>query len=368
MNFLPWIVLAVGLQAQTATQTRQPPAPPALPQPAYAVTVIETAPLPGVDLPLGKIPAPVQTATERRHRAEWRARSRRFPEPAVERRAFVNEVQSNPFQPDINYRGYTASPLLGTPQGLSVYMDGVRLNQPFGDVVSWDLIPRLADLHDHADAGVEPAVRSQHAGRGLSIQTKTATAPGHHVQAIYGSDERRSIEFEHGGQKANGLNWYVAGNLFGEDGWRDDSPSDVRQVFGKDRLAAPEHDVALPPDTPTTRSTATAFRSRQFLERDYASVYTKPDTTDNRSTFFNVTARRHLNARISLSGNAYYRDIRTTRSTAISTRIRSIRRSTSRVRPNGPHSRPPDITGFPASGADATNTPFPSGAASAMSC
>ena len=57
---------------------------------------------------------------------------------------YVNEMQGNPFQPDVNYRGYTASPLLGTPQGLSVYMDGVRLNQPFGDVVSWDLIPRSA--------------------------------------------------------------------------------------------------------------------------------------------------------------------------------------------------------------------------------
>ena len=58
---------------------------------------------------------------------------------------FVNEMQGNPFQPDLNYRGYTASPLLGTPQGLSIYMDGVRLNQPFGDVVSWDLIPRHGD-------------------------------------------------------------------------------------------------------------------------------------------------------------------------------------------------------------------------------
>ncbi len=46
--------------------------------------------------------------------------------------------------PDVNYRPYTASPLLGTPQGLSVYVDGVRQNQPFGDVVSWDLIPKIA--------------------------------------------------------------------------------------------------------------------------------------------------------------------------------------------------------------------------------
>jgi hypothetical protein len=29
---------------------------------------------------------------------------------------YVNDIQNNPLQPDINYRGYTASPLLGTPQ------------------------------------------------------------------------------------------------------------------------------------------------------------------------------------------------------------------------------------------------------------
>ena len=49
---------------------------------------------------------------------------------------YVNENAGNPFQPDMNYRGYTASPLLGTPEGLSVYMDGVRQNQPFGDIVA----------------------------------------------------------------------------------------------------------------------------------------------------------------------------------------------------------------------------------------
>ena len=71
-------------------------------------------------------------------------------------------------------------------------------------------------------------------GGALAIQTKNgATAPGTSVQAIYGSDVRRSIEFEHGGRKPGGLNWYLAGNLFKEDGWREESPSDVRQLFGK---------------------------------------------------------------------------------------------------------------------------------------
>lgn len=56
----------------------------------------------------------------------------------------INEMQGNPLQSDITYRGFTASPLLGTQQGLSVYLDGLRVNQPFGEVVNWDLIPTSA--------------------------------------------------------------------------------------------------------------------------------------------------------------------------------------------------------------------------------
>ncbi|MCK5889337.1 MAG: Plug domain-containing protein, partial [Methylococcales bacterium] len=56
----------------------------------------------------------------------------------------VNEAQNNPLQPDVYYRGFVASPLLGLPQGLSVYVNGVRFNEPFGDSVNWDLIPQGA--------------------------------------------------------------------------------------------------------------------------------------------------------------------------------------------------------------------------------
>jgi hypothetical protein len=58
----------------------------------------------------------------------------------------VNDYAANPFQQDLNFRGFSASPLIGTPQGLSVYLDGVRINEAFGDVVNWDLIPNIAIL------------------------------------------------------------------------------------------------------------------------------------------------------------------------------------------------------------------------------
>ena len=324
------------------------------------MTVIEAAPLPGVDLPIEKVPAPVQTATsdeiERSRALDLSSfMTRRF------NNVFANEIQNNPFQPDINYRGYTASPLLGTPQGLSVYMDGVRLNQPFGDVVSWDLIPRLAISTTTVMPGSNPLFGLNTLGGALAIQTKTGTtAPGTSVQAIYGSDVRRSIEFEHGGSKASGLNWYVAGNLFKEDGWRDDSPSDVRQIFGKIGWQRATNEFFVSVGHADNSLNGNALQEIGFLDRDYASVYTKPDITDNRSTSLNVTTRRSLNARISVSGNIYYRDIHTD---TFNGDINEDSLDQAVYQPNAAEQAAlaaAGYTGFPTSGENASNTPFPS--------
>ena len=56
----------------------------------------------------------------------------------------LSDQTGNQFQLDLNYRGYVASPVIGTPQGLAVYQNGVRINEVFGDVVNWDLIPQFA--------------------------------------------------------------------------------------------------------------------------------------------------------------------------------------------------------------------------------
>jgi len=109
-------------------------------------------------------------------------------------------MQGNPFQMDVSYRGYTASPLLGTQQGLSVYVDGVRMNQPFGDVVSWDLIPRAAISSMSLMPGSNPLFGLNTLGGAVSVQTKDGRAnPGTSVQTTLGSNARRAVEFEHGG-------------------------------------------------------------------------------------------------------------------------------------------------------------------------
>ena len=304
-------VLAQGTSAQAGSQPSPAPSQ-TTPTTTFTVTVIGTTPLAGVELPPSQIPAPVQTATSQDIETSGALDVAAFLNNRLNG-VHVNETQGNPFQPDLNYRGYTASPLLGTPQGLSVFMDGVRLNQPFGEVVSWDLIPRVAISSIALMPGSNPLFGLNTLGGALSIQTKDGrNSPGTTLQATYGSDVRRAIEFEHGGSRAaNNLDWYVAGNLFAEDGWRDDSPSEVRQIFGKLGFRGARGDVSVTVTHADNTLNGNGLQEAGFLDRDYSSVYTKPDETDNRSTLLNVTARHGIGRRMTFSGNTYYRDIRT---------------------------------------------------------
>src|SRR5215831_2172884 len=135
---------------------------------------------------------------------------------------YINDIQNNSLQPDLNFRGYTASPLLGTPQGLSVYLDGVRLNQPFADIVSWDLIPRAAISTMTLMPGSNPVFGLNTLGGSLSVRTKDGFSNrGTSVSLSYGSNAFRSIEFETGDHTEHGLYWYTAANELKSNGWRD---------------------------------------------------------------------------------------------------------------------------------------------------
>jgi outer membrane receptor protein involved in Fe transport len=296
--------------SQPGSSSPQAPAQPATT--TFTVTVVGTTPLVGVELPVEQIAAPVQPLTGSDIDTSGALDLTSYMNQRLTG-VHINETQNNPFQPDVNYRGYTASPLLGTPQGLSVYMDGVRLNQPFGEVVSWDLIPRVAIFSGALMPGSNPLFGLNTLGGALSIQTKDGnSSPGTRVLATYGSDARRAFEFEHGGSRAaNGIDWYVAGNVFAEDGWRDVSPSDVAQLFGKLGWRRTRGDVSVTLAYADTALNGNALQEVGFLDRDYSSVYTKPDETDNTSTFLNVTGRRVIDSKTMVTGNAYFRSIGT---------------------------------------------------------
>ena len=275
------------------------------------IIVIAATPLPGTDLDLDQVAAPVQAASSTSIDA-----AKALDVSQYLQRFFagvhVNDIQGNPFQPDINYRGFTASPLLGTPQGLSVYLDGVRLNQPFGDIVSWDLIPRAAIATMELMPGSNPLFGLNTLGGSLSIQTKDGVShPGTSVQGYYGSNARWATEFEHGGSRDNGLDWYLTGNLFREHGWRDDSPSRVGQFFAKAGWKDSRTRASLTAAYADTNLTGNGLQEQRLLEQDHSSVYTKPDQTANKTLLLNLLAEDELRQDLSLSTGVYYRHIKT---------------------------------------------------------
>jgi outer membrane receptor protein involved in Fe transport len=327
--------------------------------PLPGIEVIQTTPVAGVGVRKGQIPANVQTAgstdIDRSHANDLSEfMNRRLGS------VHINEVQNNPFQPDVNFRGFTASPLLGTPQGLSVFLDGVRMNQPFGDVVSWDLIPRAAISSMALMPGSNPLFGLNTLGGALSIVTKDGlNNPGSSVQLTGGSHGRAAFEFESGGSLANGLNWYVTGNRFRDRGWRDASPTDVGQLFGKLGWKSDVTQVSLSAALADNDMVGNGMQEQRLLERDHSSIYTLPDHTKNRSFMLNLAGTQQISSALSFSGNAYYRKIRTS---TLNGDVNDDSLDQALYQPDAAEQAAlsaAGYAGFPTSGENATNTPFP---------
>lgn len=225
----------------------------------------------------------------------------------------INEAQNNPYQPDVNFRGFTASPLVGTPQGLSVYQDGVRVNEPFGDTVNWDLIPQNAISSIALMPGSNPLFGLNTLGGAISVQTKSGEHnPGGGIQISGGSWGREAVEGEYGGKLSNGVSYFFAGNKFKENGWRDGSPTDVLQGFGKLGWSNEKTDVDISFTGADNEMTGNGYQAQEMLQSlGRQSIYTKPDITKNKLAFVNAKVSHWLSDELLWTTNAYYRKNRT---------------------------------------------------------
>jgi outer membrane receptor for Fe3+-dicitrate len=159
------------------------------------IDVVGITPLPGLGTRLRDVPANVQIITSKDLAKQ---RQSNFADYLEQNPTSVttNAGQGNPFQPDINFRGFSGSPLFGTPQGVSVFQDGVRVNEPFGDVVNWDLIPQSAISTIQLIPGSNPAFGLNTLGGALAIYTKSGSQyPGGAVSASV-PVRRKTAEFE----------------------------------------------------------------------------------------------------------------------------------------------------------------------------
>ena len=262
---------------------------------APTVEVIGTTPIPGTGTPINEVPsnAEVHLGPEMQ-----RKQAINLPDfmlqslPSVS----ITEVQNNPFQPNVNYRGFQSSPLLGAPQGLSVFQDGVRINEPFGDVVNWDLIPQNAISSMSLMPGSNPQFGLNTLGGAISIQTKSGrTHPGFDAEVSGGSWGRKQVGLSGGGYGEN-VDYFIAANWFDEDGWRDYSPTEVKQIFAKVGWQNADTDL-----------TGNGVLPGSMLEQRRDQIYTYPDNTRNDLTMVTLNASHWLSSEWLLSGVTYFR-------------------------------------------------------------
>ncbi|MDE1179182.1 TonB-dependent receptor [Paraburkholderia sp.] len=312
-------VSAWAQQSGAAAADNSPATPPASPASATAaasqelpsILVIGTTPLVGVGTPLERVPANVQTFRgrdiEQQHPAtlgDYFAQNL----PGVD----IADAQGNPSQPDINYRGFTASPLLGTPQGLSVFLDGVRINEPFGDVVNWDLIPQAAIDTIQLIPGSNPSFGLNTLGGALAITTRNGSAnPGGEAEVSFGSFGRKTAQIQQGGTIGSNLDYYFTANVTNDNGWADHNSSQLRQAFGKLRYHDADTTISVSMGGADNHLNGSQTIPRSFLD-NRSQAYTFPDTNQNSVGYLTIAGEHYFSPNVELSGNVYYRHYRNT--------------------------------------------------------
>ena len=271
------------------------------------VEVLGHTPLPGLVQQRDRYPGNVQLADDA---VLERAKSANLPEFMGRQLTgvTVNEVQGSPFQVDVNYRGHRLSPTLGTAQGLSVYLDGVRINEPFGDVMNWDLLPEAAIAEIALLPGSNPLFGLNTLGGALVLSTKSGrTHKGTEADFSIGSNGRRRLDVGHGAQWADGWHGYVAGTLFAEQGWRQESPGQLGNLFlklGRDRAGT---QWSLSWLAARSRLTGNGPLSQSLYDIDPRSGYTFHDTTRSHASLLNFSASHTLDGGDKLAALAWHR-------------------------------------------------------------
>ena len=281
----------------------------AVAQPAPRLEVIEvvgTTPL-GNALDTDRVAANVQTASGAELREQGALDLADFMRRSMAS-VFVNEAQSNPLQPDVQYRGFVGSPLLGLPQGLAIYQDGVRVNEPFGDTVSWALIPESAIDSIYVVPGSNPLFGLNALGGAIAVRTKDGFASGgSRAELTTGSFARVGVQAETGGAFSDDLGYFVTASLLEEDGWRDHSPTDAQQIFAKLTSLGERSRVDVSLTRVDTDLVGNGAAPENLLELDREAIFTWPDHTWNTLTMLNVSGEQNMSSNVTLRGNLYVR-------------------------------------------------------------
>jgi iron complex outermembrane receptor protein len=304
------LLSAVGAFAQAAGPAPAPGSTAASPEiPAVilpGVEVIAASPLPGLGIDRDKVPSNAYSLPAPDITTEGPAS---FTTQLNQGIGSVNidDNQGNPFQPDVFYRGFDGSPVLGTPIGIAVYQNGVRLNEPFGDNINWDLIPNFA-INRSSIIPTNPIYGLNALGGAFVLEMKNGFNYNSGGEADFagGSFGQNQVTMQYGRQIGN-IGAYIGGNIFNDGGFRKLSPGHVRQLYA-DIGAESEHGSLHFSFTGANNSlTGIGPTPIQLVDIDRSAVFTSPQNFRNTLLMPVLNASYNVSDTLSLQANFYYR-------------------------------------------------------------
>ncbi len=293
------ILWAAGAQAADTSTG------PESPSQSLQEVVVTATPIPGQSIDADKVPGVVQTLSASDLTREGTPSLTTALDTTLSS-VNVNDDMDDAFQPDILYRGFEASPVLGTPEGLAVYQNGVRINEAFGDTVNWDLIPSVA-INSAELVSSSPLYGLNALGGAVSVTMKNGfNYQGGDLELAGGSFSDRSTVGQFGVNSGD-FGFYVAGKALDSDGWRDYSGDKIRSLYAVWSFHTDRTTIDLGYTHADDIMEGQGAAPVQELAVNRALVFTGPQDNVNTLNFFTLNGTFKLTDSWSAQGVAYYR-------------------------------------------------------------
>ncbi len=268
--------------------------------------MVGSTPVPGVGIDSDKLPENIQVLDAQSLTREGSA-SVATALNAQLGSVTINDDLGDPFQPDILFRGFEASPVLGTPEGLAVYQNGVRVNEAFGDSLDWDLFPDVA-VNRVTVVSSNPVYGLNALGGAVVVDMKNGfTYQGGEAEVEGGSWGQRGGSLQYG-VNSGSFGFYVAGRLLNEDGWRQRSPDYVRQLYTDLSYHTPRLTLDLSFTGANNLLSGESASPVQELALGRSLIFTSPQGDTDRLAFVTLNGSDLVTNDFSVQANFYYRD------------------------------------------------------------
>ncbi|HEX4195975.1 MAG TPA: TonB-dependent receptor [Caulobacteraceae bacterium] len=218
----------------------------------------------------------------------------------------LNDEQGSPFQPDLTYRGFEASPISGVAEGLAVYQDGVRLNEAFGDNVNWDLVPQFA-ARTFTIQSDNPAFGLNALGGAVTLNMKDGLSyqgVGGEISGGSFGDVAGHVEY---GSRFGDFGLYVGIGGLHDDGFRYRSPTTLRQGYADLAYQHGALSLHLTASGAVNDIDAVGPTPVQRLAADPRATFTYPQTMQDGMALVQLRGTYAVRGDLSVGASFYYR-------------------------------------------------------------